>query len=397
MTIAVLVLTGFLFVAIGRLLLAASASLLTRVLLGFLGVCIAEQPRDADHVISLVEQRRLPLKTPLRWYGRLRDEPTPLTWGYGYEIELSGVALADVLHVARGGLRLSFTTYPEGAPPPDLHAGDEVAVLTEAKRPQVFRDEGAFDRRAYLAQQNIDLVATLRAPELIERIASPTPTIGTVLARARRRLRDEIDELFSSTPQVAGVLRAMLLGDRSFLDQTEAADFQKTGVFHVLVVAGLHVGALAFALYWAGRKLRLSRVWTILFTLTMLSAYVAVVEQRAPVLRAAMMAAIVVLGGFFFRRLELLNSAAMAALILLAARPLALRDSSFQLTFVAIGCIAGLALPWLEKTVQPYVRALQRRSRAARNSIQNRSAFADAVALFAASRAIGKANRRRYC
>src|SRR5260370_23835404 len=72
-----------------------------------------------------------------------------------------------------------------------------------------------------------------------------------------------------------------------------------------------------------------------------------------------MMAAIVVLGGFFFRRLELLNSAAMAALILLAARPLALRDSSFQLTFVAIGCIAGLALPWLEKTVQRYVRALR--------------------------------------
>lgn len=234
-----------------------------------------------------------------------------------------------------------------------------MAVLTEAKRPQVFRDEGAFDRRAYLSQQSIDLVATLRAPELIERIASPNPSAGTVLARARRRLRDEIDVLFADTPQIAGMLRAMLLGDRSFVDRAEAADFQKTGVFHVLVVAGLHVGAIAFALYWVGRKLRLSRLGTILFTLTTLAAYVAVVEQRAPVLRAAMMAAIVVLGGFFFRRLELLNSAALAAVILLAAKPLALRDSSFQLTFVAIGCIAGLALPWLEKTVQPYVRALR--------------------------------------
>ncbi len=256
-------------------------------------------------------------------------------------------------------MRLSFTAHPEGTPPPDLHAGDEVAVLTQAKRPQLFKDDGAFDRRAYLAQQNIDLVATLRAPELIERISSPTATIGTFLVRARRRLRDEIDELFAGTPQAAGLLRAMLLGDRSFVDQTEAADFQKTGVFHVLVVAGLHVGALALALYWVGRKLRLSRVWTMLFTLSMLSAYVAVVEQRAPVLRAAMMAAIVVLGGFFYRRLELLNSAAVAALILLIARSLALRDSSFQLTFVAIGCIAGLALPWLAKTVQPYVRAFR--------------------------------------
>lgn len=357
--IAVLILAGALLVRIRRIFLAAVASLLCWVSLGFLGVCIAEQPRDANHVISLVEQGRLPLKTPLRWHGYLRDEPTRLPWGYGYEIELSGVEFEEALHPARGGLRLSFTAHPEGAPPPDLHAGDEVAVLTEAKRPQVFRDEGAFDRRAYLAQQNIDLVATLRAPELIERISTSNPTIGTVLARARRRLRDEIDELFAVTPQAAGVLRAMLLGDRNFVDRAEAVDFQKTGVFHVLVVAGLHVGALAFAFYWVGRKLRLSRVWTMLFTLTMLSAYVAVVEQRAPVLRAAMMAAIVVLGGFFFRRLELLNSAAVAALILIAARPLGLRDSSFQLTFVAIGCIAGLALPWLEKTVQPYVRALR--------------------------------------
>src|SRR6266852_2997705 len=357
--IAIFILTGILLVRIGRLVPAAVASILTWVLLGFVGVCIAEQPRDTDHVISLVEQGHLPLKTPLRWHGHLRDEPTRLPWGYGYEIGLSGVAFEEALHPARGGLRLSFTAHPEGALPPDLHAGDEVAVLTEAKRPQIFKDEGAFDRRAYLAQQNIDLVATLRAPELIERIASPAPTIGSVLARTRRRLREEIDELFASSPQVAGVLRAMLLGDRSFVDRAEAADFQKTGVFHVLVVAGLHVGALAFALYWVGRKLRLSRVWTTLFTLTMLGVYVAVVEQRAPVLRAAVMAAMVVHGGFFFRRLELLNSAALAALILLVAKPLALRDSSFQLTFVAIGCIAGLAFPWLEKTVQPYERALR--------------------------------------
>jgi competence protein ComEC len=34
-------------------------------------------------------------------------------------------------------------------------------------------------------------------------------------------------------------------------------------------------------------------------------------------------------------------------------------DSSFQLSFLAIGCIGGLALPWLRATVQPYARALR--------------------------------------
>jgi putative Mn2+ efflux pump MntP len=58
--IAVLVVTGLLFVKTSRLFLAAIASLLSWVVLGFLGVCIAEQPRDPDYVISLIEQGRLP-------------------------------------------------------------------------------------------------------------------------------------------------------------------------------------------------------------------------------------------------------------------------------------------------------------------------------------------------
>ena len=143
------------------------------------------------------------------------------------------------------------------------------------------------------------------------------------------------------------------------MDRNDARDFQKTGAFHVLVIAGLHVGAIAVLLFWVGRKLRWARVWTVTSTLLLLLGYVAVVEQRTPVLRAASMAAIVVVGGFFFRRLELLNSAAIAALLLLVARPSALGDSSFQLSFLAIGCIGGLALPWLEGTVQPYARALR--------------------------------------
>jgi competence protein ComEC len=122
---------------------------------------------------------------------------------------------------------------------------------------------------------------------------------------------------------------------------------------------GLHVGALAALLFWLARKLRLSPSWATSFVLMQLFAYVAVVEQRPPVLRAALMATVVVTGNFLYRRLDLLNSAALAAMVVLLARPLALRDSSFQLTFVAIGCIAELALPWLSTTVQPYVKALQ--------------------------------------
>ena len=147
----VLIVAGLAFTRIESLFPAAAISLSSWALLGFLGACVAEQPLPANHVTSLLEQKRLSLDSPLRWHGYLRDEPAKLPWGYGIEIDLSGVEFEGASLPVQGGLRASFTPRPEQAPMPELHAGDEVSVLTEAKRPQVFRDEGAFDRRAYLA------------------------------------------------------------------------------------------------------------------------------------------------------------------------------------------------------------------------------------------------------
>jgi competence protein ComEC len=356
---AFLIGAGILLLNQARLGAAAIVSGVSWMVLGLLGAWVGERPLPSTHVISLIESGRIDLHTPLRWRGTLRDEPAKLPWGFGLEIQLAEVEYENRLLAAVGGLRLSYSPHPADSPLVALHAGDDVAVLAQAKRPQVFRDEGAFDRRSYLATQGIDLVAALRSPELIDRLSAGPRTAGTVLARARRQLREEVDTLFVGRPQVAAVLRAMLLGDRSFVERDEAVDFQKTGVFHALVVAGLHVGALAFFLYWLGRKLRLSRASTIVFTLVLLFAYVAVIEQRPPVLRAALMTALVALGSLFYRKLDVLNSAAVAALVLLVARPLALLDTSFQLTFLAIGCIAGLAAPWLERSVQPYAKALR--------------------------------------
>ena len=40
------------------------------------------------------------------------------------------------------------------------------------------------------------------------------------------------------------MLKAVLLGDRSSLDSETIENFRKTGLYHLLVIAGLHVGLL---------------------------------------------------------------------------------------------------------------------------------------------------------
>jgi competence protein ComEC len=150
----------------------------------------------------------------------------------------------------------------------------------------------------------------------------------------------------------------MLLGDRSFLDSQQIEAFRDTGVYHVLVLAGLHVGMLVAALLWVGRKLRLALLPRTFVTLAALGAYVAVVEDRTPIVRAALMAAAYLLGRLLFRRTHLLNAVGLAALLVLLARPSELTDASFLLSFLAVGVIAGIAAPWLESAVEPYLRAL---------------------------------------
>jgi len=352
-----LLIVALLFAWRDKLWAAAIFSLAGWVCLGAAAMVSALQPLPAEHILNRLAAGQIELKTPLRWFGHLRSEPARLPWGVGLEMDLSGVQTSAGMIPVTGGMRMGYTP-KEGDALPEVHAGDEVSVMAQARRPLVFRDAGAFDRREYLAQQNIHLLATLRASSLLERISTPPATMGTRLARLRALLRERLDALYPGAPQTAGILRAMLLGDRSFVDQAESVDFQKTGVFHVLVVAGLHVGALAFFLYWLGTRLRLPRTLATVLLLAALFAYIAVVEQRAPVLRAGLMTGIVVLASFFYRRLEILNSAAVAAIALLVAKPASLFETSFQLSFLAIGCIAGIALPWMERQVQPYVGAL---------------------------------------
>jgi competence protein ComEC len=172
-------------------------------------------------------------------------------------------------------------------------------------------------------------------------------------------LLNDLDAMLSPAEDRAAIARAMLLGDRSFLDSQQAESFRETGAFHVLVVAGLHVGVLAAFLFWAGKKLRLPIVARAFTTIAALGLYVAIIEDRPPIMRAALMAAIYLLARTLFRRVALLNAVSLAAVVILLFRPSEITQASFQLSFLAAGIIAGIAEPLLERTVEHYRRALE--------------------------------------
>ena len=308
---------------------------------------------------TLIESGKLDAGTALRWRGRLRGDPLRLPWGLRYEIDLEEVESSTGVTPVSGGLRLTYYT-PEsgGAAPPPSRAGDRVEALVRARPVNNFGDPGAFDFRGYLDRRNIQLQGALRSAELLTIVEHPRLTVAERLARLRGRFLNSLDELFASYPEQGALARAMLLGDRSFVERDRVADFQKTGVYHVLVLAGLHVGALAAFCLWVGRRLRFGLVPRILLTLLALASYAGVVEDRPPIVRAVLMAAIFLSAKLFYRRMDLLNVAAIAALAILAARPSEVTDASFLLSFCAVATIGAIAVPVISRSSEPYRFAL---------------------------------------
>ena len=338
-----------------RAALAWCFALIAWIALGGFAIGVERAAVPANHISRLIASDAIDPTVPLRWRGRLREDPLRLPWGLRYEMDLENVESMGVEVPASGGLRVNFYTGPRATEPPQgLRAGDRVEALAKARPPRNYLDPGAFDVHGFLARQKIDVVGSLRSGELLQLIDRPTPTMQQRMARARGNLLARVDSLFADQPERAAVLRAMLLGDRSFVDSDVVLAFQKTAAYHVLVVAGLHVGALVVFLYWLGRRLQLPPIVTALMTLAGLAAYVGIVQDRPPILRAALIAAFYLCARPLFRRVELLNTISLAALAILLWKPSSLTDSSFQLSFLAAGVIAALAVPWIERTSEPY-------------------------------------------
>src|SRR5258708_16968809 len=309
---------------------------------------------------SLIEAGKLDSSVALRWRGRLGGDPLAVPWGTRYEINLQEVESAGGVTPVSGGLRVtSYTEEQNADAPPLARAGDRVEVLARALPVRNFGNPGSFDDRAFLALQGIHLQGTLRSNQLLTLLEHPRLTLSDRLARTRGRLLHSLNDIFASRPDEAALARAMLLGDRSFVEHDRVVEFQQTGVYHVMVLAGLHVGALTAFFIWCGRRLHLPLISSTLLTLFVLAAYVGIVEDRPPILRAALMAMLYLFATLLYRRMDLLNVAALAALGILAARPSEITDASFLLSFSSVAIIGALALPWLEHTSEPYIHGLE--------------------------------------
>ena len=276
-----------------------------------------------------------------------------------FDVESESLQLEDVLRPLRAGLRVTLYDREsseedddERAAPLRAQYGERLRITGKLHLPRNFGNPGAFDHRGYLRERGISAQISVRSDRL-ERLPG---FAGTWQGRLRNRIRDavlaQIHRLWPN--EEAALLSAMLVSERSLVSREARLDFQRSGTYHLLVVAGLHLGIIAGFIFLMLRRLRVPEIFAGIVTLAGAAFFAWLADDGVPIWRATLMLAIYLAARWLYRDRAPLNAIGAAALLLLALDPHALFTASFQLSFLAVLAIAAVALPVLERTSAPY-------------------------------------------
>ncbi len=327
------------------------------------------------------------------WPEREADEEATTAGALSVDIQVDSIeeVTPDISRMApmTGGVRMNViadkpsnraTTTAAIGVLPTLKCGDVVEAPMRIKLAERYRDPGAWQYADYLLTQGIGAHASVRASKIMllngsgANLATRDDYVarlqcriyfaqswatGRMLEYARSKANRELPKVFRLSPDDAGMLNAMLFGDRAGLNKAQRIGFERTGSFHLFVVSGMHVGLLAGLVFWLARRLKLPEWLATFATMVLTFGYALLTGFGAPVQRALFMTAVFLLARLLSRERNVLNSLGAAALGVLVWSPTALFEASFQMTFLAIIAIGGIAVPLGERSFLPYARAAE--------------------------------------
>ncbi len=217
------------------------------------------------------------------------------------------------------------------------------------------RNEGEFDYRLYYQSKNI--CCRMSAERAVAADGEPSPLkAGAYLFKERGRA---VFERFCSQRD-AGLLSAVVLGDKTGMDEEISDLYQKNGIAHLLAVSGLHVSLIGMGFYRALRRWGMGFGQAGLWAGGLLFCYGIMTGFGPSVFRACLMLGCSFLAAWLGKTYDLLSAMALAAIILALQSPYVIATAAFQLSFGAVFAIgwAGKELTDSFRCRRGWTRAL---------------------------------------
>jgi competence protein ComEC len=212
-----------------------------------------------------------------------------------------------------------------------LREGMHVRLEGMLVLPELPRNPGQFNRRIYESGKKIDFY--LENPTVLE-VKEQRSGVREVVEIWKTEMMNRCEKIYPD--EEAGILEAMLFGEKSELSGDIKELYQAAGISHVLVISGLHISLLALAVAGILRRLGFPMpVWVIL-SVGVLAGYGILIGQPTTAVRALLMFFVLQGARLLGRSYDLLSALAFAGILMLLDNPDLILDGGCRLSFCAV-------------------------------------------------------------
>ena len=219
----------------------------------------------------------------------------------------------------------------------DLPVGAAVRVYGTVKKPESPRNPGMFDEKTYYEGKGCAFYVISEREEVVN---VGRWNLGEALRLERERCCVVLKEMMPE--EEAGVLSAMLLGERSELTEETYLAYQQSGLLHLISVSGMHLMLLGMALRRLLMALHLPKTPASLAAAAGMVLYGMFTGSGTATVRAVVMFAVRMGAVAVGRTYDSLSALSLAAILMLAENPSYLEQSGFWLSFGAVTAISGV-------------------------------------------------------
>lgn len=214
--------------------------------------------------------------------------------------------------------------------------GNKIRASGKLKKFHAARNPGNFNEQLYYQIEGIFFYLD---PDEITITDSSYSRYHLILYTIKKKVKKVFEQLLSG--KEAGALSAMLLGEKSLLDEELKRLYQENGISHILAISGLHVGLIAMFFFKLMRKLKCPILPASIITIFFIYSYGILTDFSVSTNRAIVMMVISLLAPISGKCYDMLSSICLSALIILMQNPMQIISAGFLLSY---GAVLGIAV-----------------------------------------------------
>ncbi|MCP3868244.1 MAG: DNA internalization-related competence protein ComEC/Rec2 [Gammaproteobacteria bacterium] len=270
--------------------------------------------------------------------GVIDSLPERRSDGLRFYFEVDSLRFNDKSYPSPGRIQLSWYQTEQSLAP-----GDRWRLVTRLKAVHGFMNPAGFDYEGWLYRKGISIRGYVRRDSTNHRIDGPSPMFG--LQNLRQTIGMGIDVSVEDS-RAAGLLRAVVIGDRSGLSKEHWELFRLTGTNHLIAISGLHIGIVSGLVFYLG-----IRIWRFIPLVPLYipapkaaavaallagSFYAGLAGFSIPTQRALLMLGVFMGSYLLSRASRPSRSFALAMLFIVILEPTAVLSPGFWLSFLAV-------------------------------------------------------------